>query len=160
MAAMIVALPLMQATMKFALCMAAFAFLSAAQSASAQTDPAAAAAAAKESGAVVTASGLVYRSLKEGDGASPTATDKVKVHYRGTFPDGREFDSSYKRNQPAEFPLNGVIKCWTEGVQKMKVGGKAKLTCPAAIAYGERGAGGVIPPNATLQFEVELLAIK
>ncbi len=118
-----------------------------------------AAAAAKEAGAVVTASGLVYRSLKDGAGASPTASDKVKVHYRGTFPDGKEFDSSYKRNEAIEFPLNGVIKCWTEGVQRMKVGGKAKLTCPAAIAYGERGAGGVIPPNATLLFEVELLAI-
>ena len=118
-----------------------------------------AAAAAKEAGAVVTASGLVYRSLKDGSGASPAATDKVKVHYRGTFPDGKEFDSSYKRNEAIEFPLNGVIKCWTEGVQRMKVGGKAKLTCPAAIAYGERGAGGVIPPNATLLFEVELLAI-
>ncbi|MEI7763026.1 MAG: FKBP-type peptidyl-prolyl cis-trans isomerase [Comamonadaceae bacterium] len=118
-----------------------------------------AAAAAKEAGAVVTDSGLVYRSLKDGTGASPTASDKVKVHYRGTFPDGKEFDSSYKRNEAIEFPLNGVIKCWTEGVQRMKVGGKAKLTCPAAIAYGERGAGGVIPPNATLLFEVELLAI-
>ena len=118
-----------------------------------------AAAAAKEAGAVVTPSGLVYRSLKDGTGASPTASDKVKVHYRGTFPDGKEFDSSYKRNEAIEFPLNGVIKCWTEGVQRMKVGGKAKLTCPAAIAYGERGAGGVIPPNATLLFEVELLAI-
>ena len=118
-----------------------------------------AAAAAKEAGAVVTASGLVYRSLKDGTGASPTASDKVKVHYRGTFPDGKEFDSSYKRNEAIEFPLNGVIKCWTEGVQFMKVGGKAKLTCPASIAYGERGAGGVIPRNATLLFEVELLAI-
>ncbi len=117
------------------------------------------AAAAKEAGAVVTASGLVYRSLKDGSGASPAASDKVKVHYRGTFPDGKEFDSSYKRNEAIEFPLNGVIKCWTEGVQRMKVGGKAKLTCPASIAYGERGAGGVIPPNATLLFEVELLAI-
>ena len=117
------------------------------------------AAAAKEEGAVVTASGLVYRSLKDGSGASPTASDKVKVHYRGTLPDGKEFDSSYKRNEAIEFPLNGVIKCWTEGVQRMKVGGKAKLTCPAAIAYGERGAGNVIPPNATLLFEVELLAI-
>jgi len=116
-------------------------------------------AAAKEPGAVVTTSGLVYRSLKDGTGASPLASDKVKVHYRGTFPDGREFDSSYKRNQAIEFPLNGVIKCWTEGVQRMKVGGKAKLTCPASIAYGERGAGGVIPPNATLLFEVELLGI-
>ena len=117
------------------------------------------AAAAKEAGAVVTPSGLVYLSLKDGTGASPTADDKVKVHYRGTFPDGKEFDSSYKRGEPIEFPLSGVIKCWTEGVQRMKVGGKAKLTCPAAIAYGARGAGGVIPPNATLLFEVELLAI-
>ena len=115
--------------------------------------------AAKEPGAKVTASGLVYRSLQDGQGASPMATDKVKVHYRGTFPDGKEFDSSYKRNQPIDFPLNGVIACWTEGVQLMKVGGKAKLTCPPAIAYGVRGAGGVIPPNATLQFEVELIAI-
>ena len=112
-----------------------------------------------ESGAVVTESGLVYRSLKEGGGAAPAATDTVKVHYRGTFPDGKEFDSSYSRGKPIDFPLNRVIKCWTEGVQRMKVGGKAKLTCPAAIAYGERGAGGVIPPNATLQFEVELLGI-
>lgn len=116
-------------------------------------------AAAKEAGAVVTPSGLVYRALKEGTGASPTAADSVKVHYKGTFPDGREFDSSYKRNEPIDFPLRGVIPCWTEGVQKMKVGGKAKLTCPAAIAYGARGAAGVIPPNATLLFEVELLAI-
>jgi FKBP-type peptidyl-prolyl cis-trans isomerase FkpA len=126
--------------------------------ASAQTDPLKAAAA--EPGAVVTASGLVFRSLKDGSGASPAATDVVKVHYRGTFPDGKEFDSSLKRGQPAEFPLNRVIKCWTEGVQKIKVGGKAKLTCPSAIAYGERGTpGGPIPPNAVLQFEVELLGI-
>jgi FKBP-type peptidyl-prolyl cis-trans isomerase FkpA len=116
-------------------------------------------AAAKEPGAKVTASGLVFRSLQDGQGSSPMATDKVKVHYRGTFPDGKEFDSSYKRNQAIDFPLNGVIPCWTEGVQLMKVGGKAKLTCPPAIAYGSRGAGGVIPPNATLQFEVELIAI-
>ena len=115
--------------------------------------------AAKEPGAKVTASGLVFRSLQDGQGASPVATDKVKVHYRGTFPDGKEFDSSFKRNQPIDFPLNAVIPCWTEGVQLMKVGGKAKLTCPPAIAYGARGAGGVIPPNATLQFEVELIAI-
>lgn len=120
----------------------------------------AAAAAAKEPGASVTSSGLVYRALKEGTGASPAVTDTVKVHYRGSFPDGKEFDSSYKRNEPTEFPLNRVIPCWTEGVQKMKVGGKAKLTCPAAIAYGSRGAGGVIPPNATLQFEIELLEVK
>ena len=109
--------------------------------------------------AVTTASGLVYVSLKDGSGASPAATDKVKVHYRGTFTDGKEFDSSYKRGEPTEFPLNRVIPCWTEGVQRMKVGGKASLTCPPAIAYGERGAGGVIPPNATLVFEIELLAI-
>ena len=83
----------------------------------------------------------------------------VKVHYRGTLPDGTEFDSSYKRGQPAAFPLGGVIPCWTEGVQRIKVGGKARLTCPSAIAYGPRGAGGVIPPNATLHFEVELLDI-
>jgi len=114
---------------------------------------------AKEAGAVVTESGLVFRSLKEGKGSSPQATDTVRVHYRGTLPDGKEFDSSYSRGQPAEFPLNRVIKCWTEGVQKLKVGGKAKLTCPPGIAYGERGAGGVIPPNATLLFEVELLGI-
>ncbi|RZL04416.1 MAG: FKBP-type peptidyl-prolyl cis-trans isomerase [Rubrivivax sp.] len=127
-------------------------------SASAAPD-AALAKAAKEKGAVVTSSGLVFQSLKDGTGPSPAATDTVKVHYRGTFPDGKEFDSSYKRNEPTEFPLNRVISCWTEGVQRIKVGGKAKLTCPAAIAYGERGAGGVIPPNATLQFEVELISI-
>ena len=103
--------------------------------------------------------GIVFESLKDGKGPSPKATDTVRVHYRGTFPDGREFDSS-KGGQPAEFPLNRVIRCWTEGVQHMKVGGKAKLICPPATAYGERGAGGgVIPPNATLHFEVELLSI-
>jgi len=125
----------------------------------ASAQDAAAAAAAKEAGAVVSPSGLVYKSIKEGSGASPKATDTVKVHYRGTFPDGKEFDSSYKTGAPAEFPLNGVIKCWTEGVQMMKVGGKAKLTCPASIAYGQRGAGSAVPPNATLVFEVELLAV-
>ena len=109
---------------------------------------------------LTTKSGLVYQSLKEGSGASPRATDTVRVHYRGTFPDGREFDSSYKRNEPTEFPLNRVIACWTEGVQMMKPGGKAKLTCPPQIAYGEKGAGGVIPPNATLVFDVELLEVK
>ncbi|WP_295520165.1 FKBP-type peptidyl-prolyl cis-trans isomerase [Limnohabitans sp. Rim8] len=118
------------------------------------------AAAAKEDGAVLTSSGLVYRSLKDGNGASPTASDKVTVHYKGTFPDGREFDSSYKRGQPIDFPLNRVIACWTEGVQRMKVGGKAKLTCPPEIAYGARGAGNAVPPNATLLFEVELLGIQ
>lgn len=116
-------------------------------------------AAAAEAGAVVTDSGLVFRSLKEGSGPSPTAADTVRVHYRGTLTNGTEFDSSIKRGQPAEFPLGRVIKCWTEGVQRIKVGGKAKLTCPAGIAYGDRGAGGVIPPGATLVFEVELLGI-
>lgn len=125
----------------------------------AQTDPAITKAAA-EPGAQTTASGLVYRSLKEGAGLNPTANDVVRVHYRGTLPDGTEFDSSYARKEPAEFPLNRVIKCWTEGVQLMKAGGKAKLTCPSAIAYGARGTpGGPIPPNATLLFEVELLGI-
>jgi FKBP-type peptidyl-prolyl cis-trans isomerase FkpA len=117
------------------------------------------AAAAKEPGAKVLPSGLVYRSLQEGKGANPVASNTVKVHYRGTFPDGKEFDSSYKRNEAIEFPLQNVIPCWTEGVQLMKVGGKAKLTCPPGIAYGARGAGGVIPPHATLVFEIELMAI-
>ena len=117
--------------------------------------------ASAQSAPVTTPSGLVYQSLKEGSGTSPTASDTVKVHYRGTFPDsGKEFDSSYKRGEPIEFPLSGVIPCWTEGVQKMKPGGKAKLVCPPNIAYGARGAGGVIPPNATLNFEVELIAVK
>jgi FKBP-type peptidyl-prolyl cis-trans isomerase FkpA len=113
-----------------------------------------------QSAPVTKPSGLVFQSLVDGKGASPAATDVVKVHYRGTFPDGKEFDSSYKRGEPTEFPLNGVIPCWTEGVQLMKVGGKAKLTCPPGIAYGARGAGGVIPPNATLTFEIELVAVK
>ena len=118
------------------------------------------ASAAAVKGAVLSESGLVYLSLKEGQGDSPAAIDSVRVHYRGTLTDGKEFDSSYSRGQPASFPLNRVIKCWTEGVQKMKVGGKARLTCPASIAYGERGTpGGPIPPNAVLQFEVELLGI-
>ena len=123
------------------------------------TPPATTSGAQQEPGVTVTQSGLIYTSLKDGSGASPAASDVVKVHYRGTLPDGKEFDSSYKRGEPASFPLDKVIKCWTEGVQRMKVGGKAKLVCPPAIAYGERGAGGVIPPNATLVFEVELLGI-
>jgi FKBP-type peptidyl-prolyl cis-trans isomerase FkpA len=109
---------------------------------------------------VTSPSGLVFESLQEGAGNTPVATDTVKVHYRGTLMDGKEFDSSYKRGEPIEFPLNRVIPCWTEGVQKMKPGGKARLTCPPAIAYGERGAGGVIPPNATLQFEIELISFR
>jgi FKBP-type peptidyl-prolyl cis-trans isomerase FkpA len=115
--------------------------------------------AAKEKGAVKTKSGLIYLSLKEGSGGNPTATDKVKVNYRGILVDGNEFDSSYKRGQPTEFPLNGVIKCWTEGLQMMKPGGKAKLVCPADLAYGEAGSG-AIPPNAALVFDIELLEVK
>ena len=106
-----------------------------------------------------TASGLVYESLKDGSGAQPTPLSSVQVHYRGTLANGTEFDSSYKRGEPTSFPLNGVIPCWTEGVQRMKPGGKAKLTCPPAIAYGAAGAGGVIPPNATLNFEIELISV-
>ena len=109
--------------------------------------------------AVAAPAALGYRSIREGSGASPTPSDRVKVHYRGTFPDGREFDSSHKRGEPAVFPLGGVIKCWTEGVQRMKPGGKAQLICPPHLAYGSRGAGGVIPPDATLHFEVELIEV-
>jgi FKBP-type peptidyl-prolyl cis-trans isomerase FkpA len=124
----------------------------------AQGDPLALA--EKEKGAVKTDSGLVYRVLVEGKGPSPTADDTVRVHYRGTLTNGKEFDSSYKRGQPTEFPLKRVIKCWTEGVQKLKVGGKAKLTCPANLAYGDREVGGgLIPANSVLVFEVELLGI-
>jgi FKBP-type peptidyl-prolyl cis-trans isomerase FkpA len=114
--------------------------------------------AAKEKGAVKSTSGLIYVPLKEGNGAAPKATDKVKVNYRGTLVNGQEFDSSYKRGAPAEFPLNQVIPCWTNGVQMMKVGGKAKLICPPEIAYGKSGSGS-IPPNATLVFEIELLDV-
>ncbi len=106
-----------------------------------------------------TASGLVYESLKEGSGAQATVQSTVQVHYRGTLANGSEFDSSYKRGQPATFPLNRVIPCWTEGVAKMREGGKAKLTCPPEIAYGSQGAGGAVPPNATLTFDVELLKV-
>jgi FKBP-type peptidyl-prolyl cis-trans isomerase FkpA len=118
------------------------------------------AAASAAAAPVVTASGLNYTETQPGKGPSPSASDVVRVHYRGRFADGREFDSSIARGKPAEFPLDRVIKCWTEGVQLMKVGGKAQLTCPPAIAYGERGTpGGPIPPNATLHFEIELLDI-
>jgi FKBP-type peptidyl-prolyl cis-trans isomerase FkpA len=115
---------------------------------------------AKEKGALKTDSGLVYLSLKDGSGNSPKPTDTVKVNYRGTLPDGKEFDSSYKRGEPLEFKLDGVIKCWNEGLQKMKPGGKAELVCPSELAYGEAGAGNLILPYATLVFEVELLEVK
>ena len=105
-----------------------------------------------------TASGIGITMLKDGTGANPKMTDTVKVHYRGTLDNGQEFDSSYKRNQPATFPLTRVIPCWTEGVQKIKVGGKAKLVCPPNLAYGNQNIPG-IPPNSTLNFEVELLDI-
>jgi FKBP-type peptidyl-prolyl cis-trans isomerase FkpA len=105
-------------------------------------------------------SGVTVTHTVNGTGAQPKASDAVKVHYRGTLADGKEFDSSYKRGMPATFPLNRVVPCWTEGMQKIKVGGKATLTCPPATAYGERGAGGVVPPNATLKFEVELISIE
>ena len=116
--------------------------------------------AAKEKGAKKTESGLVYQETTPGTGDTPKATDTVKVNYRGTLIDGTEFDSSFKRNQPATFPLSGVVKCWTEGLQLMKVGGKGKLVCPSEIAYGDRGAPPSIKPGSTLVFEVELLSIE
>ena len=115
--------------------------------------------AAAAPGAKKTESGVVITTLTAGTGPSPKATDKVKVHYHGTLTDGSVFDSSVQRGQPATFPLNGVIKCWTEGVQQMKVGGKSRLVCPSELAYGERGAPPRIKPGATLIFEVELLEI-
>jgi FKBP-type peptidyl-prolyl cis-trans isomerase FkpA/FKBP-type peptidyl-prolyl cis-trans isomerase FklB len=115
--------------------------------------------AAAEPGAKKTESGLVITTLKPGTGPEPKPTDKVKVHYHGTLPDGSVFDSSVQRGQPATFPLNGVIKCWTEGLQLMKVGGKSRLVCPSDVAYGDRGAPPRIKPGATLVFEVELLEI-
>ncbi|MDQ6955104.1 MAG: FKBP-type peptidyl-prolyl cis-trans isomerase [Mariprofundaceae bacterium] len=114
----------------------------------------------KKDGIITTDSGLQYEVLKMGDGKKPVATDKVKVHYRGTLLNGTEFDSSYKRGQPISFPLNGVIKGWTEGVQLMPTGSKFKFYIPSELAYGEKGAGTAIPGNATLIFEVELLAIE
>jgi FKBP-type peptidyl-prolyl cis-trans isomerase FkpA/FKBP-type peptidyl-prolyl cis-trans isomerase FklB len=115
--------------------------------------------AAAEPNAKKTASGLIITPIKAGTGASPKATDTVKVHYHGTLVDGTVFDSSVQRKEPATFPLNGVIPCWTEGVQLMKVGGKSRLVCPANLAYGDRGAPPRIKPGATLVFEVELLDI-
>jgi FKBP-type peptidyl-prolyl cis-trans isomerase FkpA/FKBP-type peptidyl-prolyl cis-trans isomerase FklB len=115
--------------------------------------------AAGEKGAIKTASGLVIVPIKAGTGPAPKATDRVKVHYHGTLTDGTVFDSSVQRGEPATFPLNGVIPCWTEGLQQIKVGGKSRLVCPAAVAYGDRGAPPRIRPGATLVFEVELLEI-
>lgn len=116
-------------------------------------------AAAADAAPVVTDSGLVFHAVEEGKGASPGVKDRVRVHYRGTFTDGREFDSSYARGEPVDFRLDQVIDCFREGIQRMQVGGKARLTCPPAIAYGSRGAGNVIPPDTTLMFEVELLDV-
>ncbi|MBK4735522.1 FKBP-type peptidyl-prolyl cis-trans isomerase [Noviherbaspirillum pedocola] len=105
-------------------------------------------------------SGVVVETIKVGTGVAPKASDTVVVNYRGTLADGTEFDSSYKRGQPATFPLNRVVPCWTQGIQHIDVGGKAKLTCPPETAYGARGISGVIPPNATLTFEVEVLSVQ
>lgn len=116
-------------------------------------------AAAAEPNEEKTASGIVITRLKDGTGASPRSSDTVKVHYRGTLTNGKEFDSSYGRGQPTSFPLNRVIPCWTEGMQTMKTGGKSKLVCPPNLAYGSRGIPGTIPPDSTLVFEVELLEI-
>jgi len=124
----------------------------------AEVGEAALVAAAAESGATRTSSGLVFSEVEAGDGPSPTAEDKVRVHYEGRLLDGTVFDSSYKRGEPLEFPLSGVIKGWTEGLQLMKAGGKAKLTIPSELAYGDSGTG-PIPAKATLIFDVELLAI-
>jgi FKBP-type peptidyl-prolyl cis-trans isomerase FkpA len=115
--------------------------------------------AAGEKGATKTPSGLVITTLTPGNGASPAATDEVKVHYEGKLIDGTVFDSSIKRGEPATFPLNGVIPCWTEALQLMKVGGKAKIVCPSDLAYGARGSPPQIRPGATLTFEVQLLDI-
>lgn len=114
---------------------------------------------AKAAGAERSQTGVIYIPIKAGTGASPTPTSTVRVHYHGTLRDGTVFDSSVQRNEPISFPLNGVIPCWTEGLQKMKVGGKAKLVCPSDTAYGDRGSG-PIPGGAALVFEVELLGIE
>ena len=114
----------------------------------------------KKEGIKTTASGLQYKVIKDGTGKTPKATDTVKTHYRGTLINGTEFDSSYKRGEPAEFPVNGVIKGWTEALQLMKEGAKWQLFIPSELAYGERGAGRDIGPNSTLIFDIELLSVK
>jgi FKBP-type peptidyl-prolyl cis-trans isomerase FkpA len=116
--------------------------------------------AATEKGAQKTASGMIYQEIKPGTGAQPKPVSTVRVHYIGTLIDGKEFDSSIKRGQPVDFPLDKVIPCWREGVGMMKVGGKAKLSCPSSIAYGDQGRPPVIPGGATLIFEIELLDVK
>ena len=115
--------------------------------------------AAAEAGATKTPTGIVVKTITEGTGAAPAATDEVKVHYEGTLVNGKVFDSSVKRGEPATFPLNGVIPCWTEAVQLMKVGGKARIVCPSELAYGERGSPPMIRPGSTLVFEVQLIEI-
>ncbi|MBS0467090.1 MAG: FKBP-type peptidyl-prolyl cis-trans isomerase [Proteobacteria bacterium] len=117
-------------------------------------------AAIAQSAPVTLSSGVVYESLVEGTGNSPKPGDTIKVHYRGIGADGKEIDSSYKRNEPAEFPVNRVIPCWREGVQRMKEGGKAKLTCPPETTYGMRGSSALIPSYVTMQFEIELLSVR
>ena len=145
----------MKTIRRFSLAISCLAFFSTSYAADAALE-----AAAKEPGAVVTTSGLVYRSLKDGAGESPKATDKVKVNYRGTFPDGKEFDSSYKRKESIEFPLNRVIAGWTEGVQLMQEGSTYRFYSPSKLAYGPRGAGRDIGPNEALIFDVELIKVK
>jgi FKBP-type peptidyl-prolyl cis-trans isomerase FkpA/FKBP-type peptidyl-prolyl cis-trans isomerase FklB len=115
--------------------------------------------AAAEQGAVKTPSGMIITTLKSGEGASPAATDKVKVHYEGKLIDGTVFDSSAKRGEPLTIGLNSIIKCWSEGLPLMKVGGKSRLVCPSDIAYGDQGRPPTIKPGATLVFEIELLEI-
>jgi FKBP-type peptidyl-prolyl cis-trans isomerase FkpA len=141
----------------------AFATLSLAAGAVIAATPAASAStpAAKPDATETLPGGIVVKHTKPGTGASPVAADTVRVHYRGKLENGTEFDSSYKRGKPTSFPLGGVIPCWTAGLQKLKVGGAATLTCPPATAYGSREVGGgLIPPNSTLTFDVELLAIE
>ncbi len=116
--------------------------------------------AAAEPGAKKLPSGMVYQAVKEGTGAQPNTSNQVKVHYKGTLINGETFDSSYDRGEPITFPLNGVVKCWQEGVAQMKAGGKARLVCPPELAYGDRGAPPKIGPGSTLNFEVELLEVK